>query len=373
MIAGQMQRWAEIDLDAVRHNVRTLVALASPAKLCAVVKADAYGHGAVRVAEAAVVGGAATLAVESVGEALVLRRAGIDAKVLVLSEPCLDEACELVEASLTPVLSTPAGVQAVAAAVGASPRTRPVAVHLSVDTGLRGIGCPVDDAVGLSAEISRQPELSLEGVCTHFAVADQAADPFTQRQVDLFTQLLEKISVNGISVGVVHIANTVASLTMPHTHFDMIRCGSGIYGIEPASALPGAPTLRPALSVSARVTRVQRFAAGTRMSYGLRYRLPRSACVATLPIGYASGVPRAFATSGEVLLHGQRCAIAGSIMMERLFVDAGQMDVRVGDEAVLVGRQGDEEISAIEWADRLGTIADEIVCTLGTRLHREYV
>ena len=139
-------------------------------------------------------------------------------------------------------------------------------VHLSVDTGLHGVGCPVDDAVGLSIEISRQPELSLEGVCTHFAVADQTAHPYSRQQFDQFVQLLEKLRANGIAAGVLHIANTVASMTMPHTRFDMIRCGAGIYGIEPASALAGAPTLRPALSVRARVARVQRFPAGTCIS-----------------------------------------------------------------------------------------------------------
>ncbi len=373
MIPASTRRWAEIDLGAIRHNVRTLAALASPAKLCAVVKADAYGHGAVPVAEAALGGGASTLAVETVDEALDLRGAGIDTQILVLSEPHRDDLCEIVEFELTPVLSTPAGVRALACLVGPSPGLRQLPVHLGVDTGLHGVGCPVDGAVALSTEISEQPELSLQGICTHFAVADQLAHPVTQHQLDQFIQLLEKIRANGVTVGVVHVANTVASLTMPHTHLDMIRCGSGIYGIEPAGALTGATALRPALAVKARVTRVQRFPAGTRISYGLHYELARAAHIATLPIGYASGVPRALATSGQVLLHGQRCAIAGNIMMDRLFVDAGEIDVRAGDEAVLLGKQCDQEISAIEWANRLGTIADEIVCSIGPRLRRAYV
>jgi alanine racemase len=367
------QRWAEIDLSAIRHNVRTLAALASPAKLCAVVKADAYGHGAVPVAKAALASGASTLAVETVDEALDLRHAGIDKQILVLSEAHGDDLCEIVEFDLTPVLSTPAGVYALTREVGAFRKVRQLAVHLSVDTGLHGVGCPVDDAIALSTEISQQPELSLQGICTHFAVADQSAHPVTQHQLDQFMQLLGDMRANGVTVSVVHVANTVASLTMPHTHFDMIRCGSGIYGIEPAGALAGATALRPALTVRARVTRVQLFPAGTRISYGLHYELPHTAHIATLPIGYASGVPRALATSGEVLLHGQRCRIAGNVMMDHLFVDAGELDIRVGDEAVLLGKQCDQEISAIEWANRLGTIADEIVCTIGPRLSREYI
>jgi alanine racemase len=370
--AAPTRGWVEIDLDAVCHNVRTLAALASPARLCAVVKADAYGHGAAPVAKAAVASGASTLAVESVDEAIALRLAGVNAQILVLSEPDRNGACEIVEFDLTPVVSTREGVSTIAEMVRASETRRQRPVHLGIDTGLHGIGCRAGDAVGLSIEIAQRPELFLEGVCTHFAVADQSAHPFTRQQLDQFTRVLEEIRANGVEVGLVHVANTVASLTMPHAHFDMIRCGSGIYGIEPASAFAGAPTLRPALAVRAGVTRVQRFPAGTCISYGLRYELPRDAHVATLPIGYASGIPRALATSGQVLLHGQRCPIAGNIMMDHLFVDAGEIDVRVGDEAVLLGRQKGQEITAIEWANRLGTLADEVVCNLGTGLPRQY-
>jgi len=349
-----------------------LADLASPAKLCAVVKVDAYGHGAVPVAKAALASGASALAVESVDEAVELRRAEITAQILVLSEPDHDRACEIVDFDLTPVLSTFEGAYTVAKTVRASRHARRLRVHLCIDTGLHGIGCPVEDAVRLGIEIAQHPELVLEGLCTHFAVADRSAHPFTQSQLDQFVQVLDEIRANGITVDVAHVANTVASLTMPRAHFDMIRCGSGIYGIEPASRRSGSPILRPALSVRARVTRVQRFPAGSRLSYGLRYELPRDACVATLPIGYAAGVPRALATAGHVLLHGQRCPIAGSIMMDRLFVDAGETDVHVGDEAVLLGCQGGQEISAIEWAHHLATLADEIVCIIGTRLPRRY-
>ncbi|TML10883.1 MAG: alanine racemase [Actinobacteria bacterium] len=359
-----LQRWAEVDLGAVRHNVRALAALATPARLCAVVKADAYGHGAIPVAEAALAAGASSLAVDSIDEAVDLRLAGIDTQILVLSEPDRESACEIVEFGLTPLLSSRDAAYTLAGMVRASGRTRQLPVHLSVDTGLAGIGCPLEEAVGLSTEIAQQPELVLEGVCTHFAVADQPDHPFTQQQLNHFMQLLDAIRAEGVSIDLVHIANSAAALTMPQTHFDMIRCGSGIYGIEAAGALTGALTLRPALCVKARVTRVQLFPAGTRTSYGLRYQLPRAAYIATLPIGYAAGIPPSMATGGQVLIRGQRCPIAGDIMMDHLFVDVGMMELQVGDVAVLLGRQGDQEITVIELAKRLGTIADAIVCTI---------
>ena len=365
-------RWAEVDLGAVRHNVGALAALATPARFCAVVKADAYGHGAIPVAKAALAAGASSLAVESVDEALDLRFAGIDTQILVLSEPDRERAYEIVEFGLTPLVSTRDVARSLARMVRASRSMRQLPVHLSVDTGLPGVGCPFDDAVGLATEIAQQPELALEGVCTHFAVADRPDHPFTQQQLQQFLQLLDAIRAKGVIVGLVHIANTVASLTMPQTHFDMIRCGSGIYGIEPAGALAGALTLRPALGVKARVTRVQLFPAGTRTSYGLRYELQRAAHIAMLPIGYAAGIPPALAAGGHVLIRGQRCPIAGDIMMDRLFVDVGMTDVRVGDIAVLIGRQGDQEITAIELAHRLGTLAEAIVCTVGSCLPRRY-
>jgi alanine racemase len=365
--------WAEIDLDAVRANVRALVDLAAPAAVMAVVKADGYGHGAVPVARAALDAGAAWLGVALVEEGAELRGAGIDAPVLVLSEPPPPAAPAVVDLGLTPVAYTRPGIDALAKAVADS-GADPLPVHLKVDTGMHRVGCAVADACALAQSIAARDELRLEGVLTHFAVADEPDDPYTEQQLDRFDGVLADLRAAGVTSDLVHAANSAALLAFTdRARFDLVRCGISVYGVPPAPNLAGRLSLRPAMSFKARVSHVKTLPAGARLSYGLRYTMPGAGTVATVPVGYADGVPRALsATGAEVLVRGRRHPIAGTVTMDQLMVDVGDTPVEVGDEVALLGRDGDAEVTADEWADRLGTIAYEIVCSIGRRVPRNY-
>jgi alanine racemase len=366
--------WAEVDLDAVRANVRALRALAAPATVCAVVKADGYGHGAVEVGRAAIEAGASCLAVALVEEGVQLREAGIDAPVIVLSEPVPAAAETVVAYRLTPVVYTANGIDALAKAAATSHvDEQRVEVHLKVDTGMHRVGCDPAVAADLAAYVVERAELRLSGVCTHFAVADEPANAYTAEQLQTFERVLAAIRARGLPTGIVHACNTAGAIAVPAARYDMVRAGIGIYGLAPAPALEGAVDLVPALSVKARISHLQTLPAGARLSYGLRYETGAPTQVATVPIGYADGVPRELALhGGEVLIGGRRHPIAGTVTMDQLMVDVGDASVDVGDEVVLLGVQGSERITAAEWAERMDTIAYTIVCGVGPRVPRRY-
>jgi alanine racemase len=366
--------WAEVDLDAIRTNIRTLRAHVEPASVLAVVKADGYGHGAVAVGRAALDAGATCLGVALVEEGVALREAGIEGPILVLSEPVPDAATCVVEHWLTPVVYTTLGIEALAKAVVETGVGKSLPVHLKVDTGMHRVGAATRDASVLAQQVVEHDELSLEGVCTHFAVADEPDNPYTDLQLAKFDDVLAALRALGVRPEIVHTANTAAALVFPESRRDLVRAGIGIYGVAPGPALADIVPLRPALTVKARVSHVKTLAAGSRVSYGLRYTLPADARIATVPIGYGDGVPRNLAhVGGEVLVHGRRCPIAGTVTMDQLMVDVGDLPVEPGDEVVLLGDQGSARIGASEWADRLGTIAYEIVCGIGPRVPRTYI
>jgi len=372
--------WVEVDLDAVRANVAALAAEAGTAHVLAVVKADGYGHGAVPVALAAIEAGAMWLGVALVEEGAVLREAGIEAPVLVLSEPPPEAAPAVVARRLTPVVYTVAGIEALAKAVAQAGRGEPLAVHLKVDTGMHRVGCAPADALTLARAIVHSDELRLDGVCTHLAVADEPDDPYTRAQLETFDSVLAELEDAGIPPGLRHAANSAGLLAFPRARYDLVRTGIAVYGVSPAPGFERRVPLRAALSFKARVSHVKTLEAGDRVSYGLRYRLPGPARIATVPAGYADGVPRNLAAvGGEVLIGGRRRPIAGTVTMDQLMVDMGDDPVEIGDDVVLIGRQRDPdtgaepEITATEWAERLGTIGYEIVCGIGARVPRSYV
>ena len=379
-----MERWpattepvtahAIVDLDAVAANLTGLRALVAPAAVCAVVKADAYGHGAVPVARAAVGAGAEWLAVAQVAEGEALRDAGLDVPVLVLAEPEAGEMARVVAARLTPAVYRFDGIAAAGAAADAAGLVLPV--HLKVDTGMHRVGAAPDDAVGLARAVVAHPALELEGVWTHFAVADEPEDAFTAEQGRRYRAVLAELAAAGIRPRLRHAANSAGALAHPDERYDLVRCGIAVYGVAPAPGLAGALHLRPALSLRSQVTYVKRLPAGSGVSYGRRYVLPADAVVATVGIGYADGVRRRLAERGaEVLVRGRRRPIIGSITMDQLMVDCGPDGdgVTAGDEVVLIGQQGDERITVDEWAARLDTIAYEVLCGLGPRVERRWI
>lgn len=361
--------WAEVDLGAIRANVEHMVAVAAPAAVWAVVKAYGYGHGAAQVSQAALQGGATGLCVALAEEGIALRDSGLDCPILILSEQPPSELPGALRAGLDLTVYSYAQLDAIAAAGGAD---HPV--HLKVDTGMHRVGASAHDALGLADAIDESSATRLAGLFTHLAVADEPADPFNAFQIAAFRDVVASLSAAGHRTPLVHTANSAATLADPSSHFDMVRAGISIYGISPGAALvERTAELRPALSLRARVSYVKKVRAGVGISYGLQHRFDSDSIVATLPLGYADGVPRRlFACGGEVLIGGRRRPIVGVVTMDHLMVDCGTDEVAIGDEAVLIGSQGDESITAEEWADRLGTIGYEVVCGISARIERRY-
>ena len=370
---GSRAVWSEVDLGAVRANVRALREHVAPAEVLAVVKANGYGHGAAPVARAALDAGAAWLGVARVEEGVQLRGHGIDAPILLLSEPPVSAAEAVVTHSITPVVYTEPGVDALAKAVASFGGRHQLSVHLKVDTGMHRVGCDPDQAVALVERIDASAELTLAGICTHLAVADEPGDPYTDGQLARFAGVLDTLRARGVDPGLVHAANSAAALACPSARHDLVRIGIAAYGVPPSASFAEVLPLRPALSLHARVMMVRDLDAGERLSYGLRYELPHASRIATVSAGYADGVPRNLGlVGGEVLVGGRRCPIAGIVTMDQLMVDVGDAPVDVGDEVVLIGTQGDAEVTATEWAERLGTVAYEVITGIGARVPRTY-
>lgn len=362
---------ATVDLDAIRHNIRTLAGAAGGATLCAVVKADGYGHGSVRVASAALEAGAGWLAVAQVGEARALRAAGIEAPVLLLTEPRPDEVEPALALGLRIVVYRPETIDAIAARA-ADLGVATVPCHLQVDTGMRRVGCEPDEAVDRARQILRAGRLGLEGTMTHLARADEPDHHTTDHQLDRFDRVLSDLVGAGIDPGVRHSANSAGTLTSERSHYDLVRVGIATYGIPPAPALRDVADLRPALRWHSTVSFVKPVRAGEKVSYGHHHTFERDTVVATVPVGYADGLRRRLGLSGgSLLLGGRRRPIVGVVTMDQCMVDCGpDGGVAVGDEVVLLGRQGEEEITANEIGELLGTIGYEVVCAIGSRVER---
>jgi alanine racemase len=377
-VLARRPAWVEVDHDAIAANVAALATTAAPSLLCAVVKADAYGHGAVEVARTALASGASWLAVALAGEGASLRAAGIDAPILVLAEPSPAEWDDVVALDLRPTVHRSVAIRGLAEAAAAGGAT--LAVHLKVDTGMHRIGVPPDDALARAAEVTARPALRLEGVWTHCPVADEPGNPFTSAQATRFAAVVDDLSAAGFRPPLVHAANSAAALDHPALRRDLVRCGIAVYGLDPSPALHDRIPLRPALRLAATVTALRTVPAGEAVSYGLRRTFAVDTVVATVPVGYADGLPRRLGeVGGEVLVGGRRRPFAGTITMDQAMVDCGEAGtadadaVAVGDEVVLLGTQGDAEVPVAEWAERLGTITYEITCGITRRVPRRHV
>jgi len=373
---GPPARWCgvEVDLDVVAANVGLIASAAAPARVWAVVKADAYGHGAPPVARAALVGGADGLCVALVAEGARLRAAGITATILVLSEQPDESAGAIVDLDLSPTVYSERSIRAIAAV--ASTRGRSVGVHLKIDTGMRRVGAEPEDAPRLAQLVSDLDGVHLAGLCTHLAAADDPAHRATSRQLAVFDSVVAAVAPAPDVL--VHVANSAGALAHPGARRDLVRPGIAVFGIDPSTAVPVPAGVRPALRWWARVSWVKSVPAGDHVSYGWRHRVDSSTRLATVPVGYADGVPRRYsAVGGEVLVNGRRRRIVGVVTMDQLIIDLGPDSaddpVTVGDEVVLIGRQGDEVIRVEEWAARLDTIGYEVVCAVSARVPRSFV
>lgn len=360
--------WAEIDLDALADNVRLLKSRANGAALVAVVKANAYGHGAVAVARAALAAGADRLGVICADEGEQLRRAGITAPILVMGHTPAGEAQRLADLSLTP--SVVSSEVALALARVASERGIEMPVHLKVDTGLNRYGLPHSEAADLGRWLRDLAGIQVEGLFTHFASADEGDKSYTVEQHKLFLAVAEQLDW----VPIRHVSNTATLLDMPDMSLEMVRPGLGIYGCYPSSQVKRSLPLRPALSLKGRIARLTSLAPGESVSYGRTWRAPRPSLIGLVMCGYADGLPRALSNRGSVLVRGRRAPIVGRVCMDMSMVDVSDIaDVSVDDEVVIIGRQGEEEISADEVAELCGTISYEILCGISARVPRLYL
>lgn len=368
------QSWLSVDLDAITDNVRALAELVAPSALCAVVKADGYGHGAVPAAVAARAGGASWFGVALVEEGIELRHAGITEPVLVLSEQQPSATAAALDADLTVTVASAGIIDAAARWARATGRI--ARVHLKVNTGMNRMGAEMADGPGLARSIASTGGLELAGTWTHLACADDPSSPVTAAQLSAFEELLATLRADGIDPGLVHAANSAGAIRLASSRFGLVRCGIAIYGIAPSMTMSGAVDqlgLRPALTLHTRITAVRRVPAGTGISYGHAGRTTTPCTIATVPVGYADGLPRRSGlTGGVALVRTQRRPLIGVVTMDQTMIDCGDLDVDVGEPVVLLGAQGDERITANEMGEQLSTIGYEIVCGLAGRLHRSY-
>ncbi|MFE2923461.1 alanine racemase [Streptomyces goshikiensis] len=368
--------YAEIDLDAVRGNVRALRERAPRARVMAVVKADGYGHGAVPCARAALDAGAAWIGTATPQEALALRAAGIDAPLMCWLWTPGGPWREAVEAGIDVSVSALWALDEVRAAARAAGRT--ARIQLKADTGLGRAGCqPADWAELVGAAVAAQAEgtVRVTGLWSHFACADEPGHPSVPLQLAAFRDMLAYAEKEGVEPEVRHIANSPATLTLPESHFDLVRCGLAVYGVSPAPELgtPAELGLRPAMTLKASVALVKAVPAGHGVSYGHHHVTAADTRLALIPAGYADGVPRHASGRGPVLVGGKVRTVAGRVAMDQFVVDLGPDDpVEAGDEAVLFGPGDGGEPTAEDWAQAADTIAYEIVTRIGGRVPRVY-
>jgi alanine racemase len=368
---GLRPAWVEVDLDAIAGNVRTLTIEVAPARLLAVVKADAYGHGAVPVAREALRAGAAWLGVALVEEALALREAGVAAPLLVLSEPHPAAADAAAANAVAVTICTQGAVRA----FGAAGRRagRPVTAHLKVDTGMHRQGCAPAELPDLVAAALAEPGLEVEGLWSHFAVADEAAKTATtDAQLAAYHRALAAAAAAGLEPRWRHLANSAGATVRDDARFDLVRAGIELYGLAPSPELAGdaRARLRPALALRAAVSALRTVQAGERVSYGHRWEAPRPTRIATLPVGYADGVRRGLSGRIRVRLGGRDLRQVGTVTMDQMMVDVDDADVEVGQVATLLGDPARGEPGVGEWARVLDTIDYEVTCGLSPRLPR---
>ncbi|WP_302610245.1 alanine racemase [uncultured Mitsuokella sp.] len=361
--------WAEIDLKALRHNYGEIKKnIKNGAKLCAVVKADAYGHGALAVARVAVEAGASYLAVATLGEAIELREAGFTTPILLLGLVLPDEARDIVDYDVTQVICELPLAEAISKEAVRQNKT--AKVHLKVETGMGRIGIRPEEIGALAAAVKKLPNIEIEGMFSHFAMADCKDKTYTKGQLEKFEQALAEVKKAGVDLKLRHIAESAAILEIPEAHYDMVRAGVIQYGMWPSEEVTHPIDLKPVMKLCAKVVFLKTVHKGESIGYGRQFIAERESRIATLPIGYADGYIRAYSNGGSVSFGGRRAPIAGRVCMDQVMVDVTDLpDIKEGDTAVLFG---DEDITADEAAKWLNTINYEVTCLVSPRVPRVY-
>ncbi len=368
--------WVEINLKRLNHNLLEVKRIINPnVRLMAVVKANAYGHGMVMVARQAVKSGADMLAVARIEEGIKLRKAGINLPVLVFGFTHQINTLKLIEYDLTQTVFSFQSAKWLSEAAGACGKK--IKIHLKIDTGMGRIGfwaAGIDNIVGEIIETVRLPGLEIEGIYTHFASADWQDKAYAKKQYDLFLDILNCLRLKKIQVPVKHAANSAAIIDMPETHMDMVRVGIMIYGLYPSEEVQKERVnLKPVMTLKTIVTYLKKVPAGFKVSYGSTYESIKPTVIATVPIGYSSGLNRLLSSSnGYMLLHGWKVPIAGRVCMDMTMLDIGNVieDVKVGDEVVVFGEQGDAVITVDQIAKAINTINYEVVTGISGSLPR---
>lgn len=366
--------WAEVNLDSIAHNVREFrKILPANTKIMAAVKADGYGHGAVQTARQALAAGADYLAVASVEEGVELRLAEIDAPILILGYTPPDASAEVIRWDLVQTIFLHEQVEAFMKA--SQDIGRPARVHVKVDTGMGRLGLQAEAAADFIESVAKQEQLVLEGVFSHFATADEADQAYAKEQLARWKKLMEQLEQRGIQIPLRHIANSAAAIEFPEAAYDMVRIGIALYGYYPSKDVTRSSVeLRQAISLKSQIVYLKPLPKGAGVSYGATRVERDEAVIATVPVGYADGYSRLVAGKAHVLVHGQRVPVIGRICMDQLMIDVTDVDnVRIGDEVVLYGGQGESFISVDEVAEWMGTISYEVTCLLGKRVPRKYV
>lgn len=363
--------WAEVDLAALRHNVKVLRSLAPDSEFMGVVKSYAYGHGNPTCAQTMVDAGADRLGVARVAEGIHLRESGIKVPIHVFSEPPVEAIGSILDHGLTATVYTLRFAEALSEAAQA--RDVVVPVHVKIDTGMHRVGLPADEVSVAAASLSKLAGLEIEGAWSHMAVADRPDDPFNRKQLDLFQRVTQALESAGLRIRYQHIANSAATMSDPASHLDIVRCGIATYGLWPGDELAGSADLRPVMRVRARVNMAKLVRAGEGVSYGLTYRMPADARLITIGAGYADGYDRRLSGEADVIVNGERFRVSGTICMDQFMVDVGDRAVDVGTVVTLLGSDGDETITAEELARKLGTINYEVTARLPSRVPRIFI
>lgn len=367
--AADRPAWAAVDLEAIARNVRGVKGILAPGTaLCAVVKADAYGHGAVRVAEVALAAGAERLGVALPSEGVELRRAGFRCPILVLGTLFPEQAPECVSWGLAATTASPGNAKAFSEAALALGKT--ARLHLKVDTGMARLGCGLDEAPAFAEAIARLPGVELEGVFSHLADADAPDPSFARGQLSRFMDVLDRMRKRGVEPRLRHIANSAGTLALPESRLDMVRVGIVLYGIKPDPGFPVPFGLSPAMRLVARLASVRDLPASASVGYGRAWTARRASRVGTVPLGYADGYPRSLSNHGEVIVAGGRAPVIGRVCMDMFMIDLTDLPGAAEGDEVLVF--GGPEYPAEEYAARFGSIGYEATCLVGRRVPRLY-
>ncbi|MCX7625501.1 MAG: alanine racemase [Candidatus Sumerlaeaceae bacterium] len=365
--------WVEVDLDAIRHNYRQLRSRVSPsAEMFAVVKADAYGHGAVPVAQVVLQEGAAALCVARVEEARELRRAGIKDRIIVFAPPLPAQAATLVELDCEGTICAQEHVEAISQACRLA--AKQLKVHVKVDVGMGRLGVRPDDALEFTRYVRRHAMIEIVGVFGHLPCADTHQETLTRNQISMFHRVRETLSNGGLRNVTFHLANSAAILDYPEAHFDAVRPGISLYGQLPSFEVKARPDLHPAMNLKSRVIFVKQVPAGTGLSYGHTFITQRESRIATVPLGYADGYPRHASNRTRMAIGGQLVPQVGRVCMDFCLLDVTDLpNVSIGEEVLAFGKSGNVLLPVEKVAQDIGTIGYELTTRIGHRLPRVYL